>query len=767
MHKITLLFIFSVLILSGCGLDSKDTSTGLNGIHSVSQQAFNTITTQSVVTSGDITITFDPYNQAKPSVAYDIVNKNYLVLWVDDRDYSNTLTDIYARVCSATGLEQGNCDGSEIAIANSTAMETEPSVAFDRISRNYLIVWTDATHRTISGRFLNRDGSLSDVFTIENSGNPSQPFVFYSDITGRFYVLWKESNAPEIPITITGNGCQNSTVINLPEPFGDSSTIMKATVLSNGTVEDIERYSLPRIKSFSDTGNSISGSVEVQYKENNSTGVIDPLTGNLYVAWDGLAGTVNFSVQYSCPQGETPPCICDYSNITLNKGDTDSYSKIHIRRKRQSSVYDLSYGNGPASKPYVSIDPFNGKAIIVWEEDNSNDKDIKGAILDLANFTTNRLISISTASYDQTSPVAAFDPVNERYMVIWEDARNGASSTQNIDIYGQFIDSQGQLSGSNFSITRASQNQLQPAVTYGNSNFPYFFILWKDGRNGGNSDIYGNLWKYSLSPQIELTDENNQPFPSDTLNFGSAKANTTLSRVFRIWNNGNAILTISGHQGPDTPFSVTTAWPSVINPGSYYEIGVTFTPSQKGIFSSQIVINSDGGNRTLYLTGEGRAPVINVSPQSIDFGSVQAGSSSTKELTISNLGNALLVIEKIKTESPFSVENINTPLQILPGEHKSITLRFSPSGAGQYSGALVIQSDDPEKPNISVSLSGTGTSGDTDNENQKGHISCSIGGPVDKPSAIADMIVLLIPVVYLLIKSKKSTINFPAEKPLP
>ena len=83
--------------------------------------------------------------------------------------------------------------------------------------------------------------------------------------------------------------------------------------------------------------------------------------------------------------------------------------------------------------------------------------------------------------------------MNHRYLVVWTDERSLGSTS--IDIYGQIVNADGTLfstvSGANFVITHAAGQQLLPSVTY-DSVQHRFLIVWGDNRNSGASyDIYG------------------------------------------------------------------------------------------------------------------------------------------------------------------------------------------------------------------------------------------------------------------------------------
>uniref|UniRef100_A0A7V3VUY4 Cohesin domain-containing protein n=1 Tax=candidate division WOR-3 bacterium TaxID=2052148 RepID=A0A7V3VUY4_UNCW3 len=129
--------------------------------------------------------------------------------------------------------------------------------------------------------------------------------------------------------------------------------------------------------------------------------------------------------------------------------------------------------------------------------------------------------SISTASSIQCEPAIAFNN-GGKYLVVWEDHRAG-QSTSNADIYGQVLNRSGTLIGLNFPICNASGNQSAPAVYWADSKY---LVVWADGRNntidhfwyyiyGQFVDSLGNL----IGSEIPITQTNEiNQFPDVSFN---------------------------------------------------------------------------------------------------------------------------------------------------------------------------------------------------------------------------------------------------------
>jgi protein involved in polysaccharide export with SLBB domain len=69
-------------------------------------------------------------------------------------------------------------------------------------------------------------------------------------------------------------------------------------------------------------------------------------------------------------------------------------------------------------------------------------------------------------------------------------------------------------------------------------------------------------------------------------------------------NVGAQPLTVQGVSAPSAPFTIVSAPPagSVINPGDQFEVTVTAKPDSAGVFGSDFVVQSDGGNKDVMVT---------------------------------------------------------------------------------------------------------------------------------------------------------------------
>lgn len=105
-------------------------------------------------------------------------------------------------------------------------------------------------------------------------------------------------------------------------------------------------------------------------------------------------------------------------------------------------------------------------------------------------------------------------------------------------------------------------------------------------------------------------------------------------------------------------------------------------------------------------------PIIGVAPVSLAFGTVAVGSSSTSApVVISNTGTATLTINGMTSNLPDFVPTVCS--SVPAGQTCSFTVTFSPTAGGSQTATLTIVSNDPVRPNVTISMTGTGIVGTT------------------------------------------------------
>ncbi len=197
-----------------------------------------------------------------------------------------------------------------------------------------------------------------------------------------------------------------------------------------------------------------------------------------------------------------------------------------------------------------------------------------------------------------------------------------------------------------------------------------------------------------------------------TVSFGNVPVGTSAQQTVTLTNSGQASAQITSVSPSGSNFGVTAAsLPWTIAPNQAKTFSVSFDPSAPGSASGSVAVAGDSSAPPLPLSGTGMGAQINVSPASLDFGTVQVGQSATKTLTIGNSGNAAAVISQLNVsgDAAFTYSGVTLPATIQPNASVQVNVTYAPTSATDPSATLVLVANTPQS--ISVNLVGSASGG--------------------------------------------------------
>ena len=215
--------------------------------------------------------------------------------------------------------------------------------------------------------------------------------------------------------------------------------------------------------------------------------------------------------------------------------------------------------------------------------------------------------------------------------------------------------------------------------------------------------------------------------------FGTVTAGVSASQTVTVSNKGNANLLLGAVAVLDplaAPFAITADACSnqVIAPAASCSLTVAFTPTSAGSVSDSFSIPSNDPAKssvTVSVSGTGASlptPTISVtdsvaptSDLQVPFGTVTAGGSASQTVTVSNKGNADLLVGAVASldplVAPFAITADSCSNQVIaPAASCSLTIAFTPTSLSVFADSFDIPSSDPSKASVTISLSGTGAS---------------------------------------------------------
>jgi hypothetical protein len=261
--------------------------------------------------------------------------------------------------------------------------------------------------------------------------------------------------------------------------------------------------------------------------------------------------------------------------------------------------------------------------------------------------------------------------------------------------------------------------------------FTYFTASFI-GQTANNSLLSFTLNSVTVAPEIAVTDSK-APAPDLQVPFGSVTELATATQTVTVTNagTGNLVLGAIALANPlAAPFTLAsdTCTGATVLPSAVCTFNVRFSPVSSGNFTDSLDIPSNDGDEpsiTVAVSGIGVAmpvPAITVTDsvaptrdQEIPLGSIGTGAQLNQTVTVTNNGNASLVLGSVAVANallaPFSIIADNCSGQtVAPAGNCTIDVQFEPTAPGDFSDAFDIPSNDPDSDEASliVSVSGTG-----------------------------------------------------------
>lgn len=212
-----------------------------------------------------------------------------------------------------------------------------------------------------------------------------------------------------------------------------------------------------------------------------------------------------------------------------------------------------------------------------------------------------------------------------------------------------------------------------------------------------------------------------------TIDFGAVPVGEYRSEDLALANIGDGVVRVEATLDGDGAFSISES--NLAVPGGAESVLVVgFTPYADGAYRADLTLTTDGGESvTIPVLGTGGddpgpddtgdtdpepgSGALVVTPSTYDYGQVDLGGSESWSFTVSNTGDADLMVSNIVPgDSAFAVTGgtIRLPQVLSPGASKTVDITFSPTAERAYSTEVDIQSDDPDSPHTWLSLEGEG-----------------------------------------------------------
>lgn len=396
---------------------------------------------------GDFPISVRDSFQSRASFGINNQDGQYLVTWSDITAKSNTDVDVYGRILDATG----NAVSKDIGISTGKMGQALTAVAFDSINKRYLVVWSDwrkarAIDSDIWGQFINTDGSLHGKnFAISETRDVSQKdsTVAYDPSRQQYLIAWKDSRKGGL------EKLRGRYLSSKGKPVGKEFEI----AVGEGKQDRPSLYYDPRRKRFLVIWRDIVDDHLEKTTALRGKGIfssfIDPAIphkakpGKLIdMEDDACLPTSLYAAAYS-PEDDVFlvawTTARDYQKLGL-----DSFGAI-IRADSgnlTSKPFAIARTNDYQEFPTVTYDSRNKRFLAVWydlrRDHSATNADIYGRFVSTSGKMNDEfVISDLNMRGARRFPIVAYNEKRDAYLVLWQDQRNKTADKRYVKIYGK------------------------------------------------------------------------------------------------------------------------------------------------------------------------------------------------------------------------------------------------------------------------------------------------------------------------------------------
>lgn len=224
---------------------------------------------------------------------------------------------------------------------------------------------------------------------------------------------------------------------------------------------------------------------------------------------------------------------------------------------------------------------------------------------------------------------------------------------------------------------------------------------------------------YVGTPQVSVN-----PNPID---FGFAAQGRQIKKTVQITNQGTGTapititsIALSPADTMDFSLAPTSPLPLTLVPvgadrGAVESLEVRYNPRTLAEHAADLVITTSRGTVTVPMKGNSSTPPkISANPLMIDLGDVALGTSKSKVLTLVNEGGAPLTVTQRWGGMNPTTDLYTSPQvapAIAPGMYLEVQVAVTATQTGAYSGLLLLETNDPQKPSISIPVTANGVPG--------------------------------------------------------
>jgi hypothetical protein len=415
--------------------------------------------TDNMTIIANIDISTTPRHEWYPSISYNPIDKEFLVLWRTSGRLVESDTESYHSIDGQKVSPQGELLGDQIQISPpELGFKTLPKAAHNIFTNEYMVAFTvgpggDADQQIYAVKIDNEGKKEFEPYPLNDEviHNTSHPVIVFNSVRKQYLVAYNDgpiTNLDNLAFILDENG---NKLNNDPFTIGSASGIQFNPQLAYNATDD--RY----FANWEDF--------------RHQTTWTDPT--DIYGAL--LDGNGN-----SLTVGDIPICVDNNDPVDV-QGD----------QRVQVSAYN------PDKNEYLAvwmdriITQFNpGPTYPLYE---TLPADIIGRIIGSDGTPKGEDFIVAGAEGNQSMPQVVYVKEKKMYFAVWQDSRNDDDEspyTAENDIYAKWLKPNGEASGTDIPICTEDGDQSNPVLAY-NSDMDRFLIVWKDNNALGDYETIG------------------------------------------------------------------------------------------------------------------------------------------------------------------------------------------------------------------------------------------------------------------------------------
>ncbi len=189
-------------------------------------------------------------------------------------------------------------------------------------------------------------------------------------------------------------------------------------------------------------------------------------------------------------------------------------------------------------------------------------------------------------------------------------------------------------------------------------------------------------------------------------NFGQVPVGSSANFSVQLSNTGTKTLKITAKSVRGSAFSFGKfTLPVTLQPGAATQLPMIFSPTASGETTGLFTLTSTARNVSLNLKANGygshsTTSELSVTPGTLNFGSVNVGSSATLQATLKASNGSVTISSDQSTSSEYVIQGLNLPITLSSGQSVSVTIQFTPNQSGTATAKAGFTSNAGDSPTV-------------------------------------------------------------------